>query len=176
MACRNTGQVFKMQSSMTPMTPYTKGTQLSAWVPRFGFGSMYRTQIRVDRCLCAYAVCDGQGILRRWNRALAIATIFMCKSGMSLRPNSRLDLSPSILFPSTPDVPSILDLNLVATMADAYTVGFGFRTNNSFTFLSQCRINDHFRFGYMRDFATSDIRTWPRGATARNCSRLGLRS
>ena len=23
-ACCNTGQVFKMQSSMTPMTPYTK--------------------------------------------------------------------------------------------------------------------------------------------------------
>ena len=162
------GGVLQYQASLQdavindPNDPVYQGTQLSAWVPRFGFGSMYRHKswfigVSAPMLFVMDKALDG-GIEPYYRNHLYV------QSGMSLRPNSWLDLSPSILFRSTPDVPSILDLNLVATMADAYTVGLGFRTNNSFTFLSQCRINDQFRFGYMRDFATSDIRTYA-GAT-----------
>ena len=54
------------------------------------------------------------------------------QGGMNLKANSWLTLAPSVLFRSTPDVPSVLDLNLVATVSDAYTLGLGYRTGSSF--------------------------------------------
>jgi hypothetical protein len=68
-----------------------------------------------------------------------------------------------VLFRHTADVPSVLDLNLLATMQDTYTLGLGYRTGSSFTLVTQFRIDKQFRIGYTRDFATSDIRTYAGG-------------
>ena len=79
------------------------------------------------------------------------------QGGMNLKANSWLTLAPSVLFRSTPNIPSVLDFNLVTTVSESYTLGLGYRTGNSFVLLTQCRISNQFRIGYTRDFTATDI-------------------
>ena len=85
------------------------------------------------------------------------------QGGMNLKANSWLTLAPSVLFRSTPNIPSVLDFNLVTTVSESYTLGLGYRTGNSFVLLTQCRISNQFRIGYTRDFTTTDIRAYAGG-------------
>ena len=144
-----------------PSDPVYQGTQLSAWIPRFGFGMLFRHK--------SWFVGLSAPMLFVFDEALdgGIAPYYRnhtyAQAGMKLKPNAWLSLSPSILFRSTPGIPSILDLNLVASVQDTYTLGLGFRTGSSFTLLTQCRINKQFRIGYTRDFTATDIRTYAGG-------------
>ncbi len=146
---------------INPADPVYQGTQLSAWVPRFGFGVLLRRK--------SWFVGASTPMLFVFDKALdgGISPYYRnhlyLQGGMSLEANSWLKLSPSALFRATPDVPSILDLNLLATVSDAYTLGLGYRTGSSFVLLTQCRISDQFRVGYTRDFTASDIRTYAGG-------------
>jgi len=141
--------------------PVYQGTQLSAWVPRFGFGVLLRRK--------SWFVGASTPMLFVFDKALdgGISPYYRnhlyLQGGMSLEANSWLKLSPSALFRATPDVPSILDLNLLATVSDSYTLGLGYRTGSSFVLLTQCRISNQFRVGYTRDFTASDIRTYAGG-------------
>ena len=144
-----------------PADPVYQGTQLSAWVPRFGFGALFRRN--------NWFVGFSAPMLFVFDKALdgGISPYYRnhmyAQGGMNLRANSWLSLSPSVLFRATPDVPSILDLNLVATVSDAYTLGLGYRTGSSFVLITQCRLNKQFRIGYTRDFTATDIRTFAGG-------------
>jgi len=146
---------------INPADPVYQGTQLSAWVPRFGFGVLLRRK--------SWFVGASTPMLFVFDKALdgGISPYYRnhlyLQGGMSLEANSWLKLSPSALFRATPDVPSILDLNLLATVSDSYTLGLGYRTGSSFVLLTQCRISDQFRVGYTRDFTASDIRTYAGG-------------
>lgn len=141
--------------------PVYQGTQLSAWVPRFGFGVLLRRK--------SWFVGASTPMLFVFDKALdgGISPYYRnhlyLQGGMSLEANSWLKLSPSALFRATPDVPSILDLNLLATVSDSYTLGLGYRTGSSFVLLTQCRISNQFRVGYTRDFTATDIRTYAGG-------------
>jgi type IX secretion system PorP/SprF family membrane protein len=146
---------------INPLDPVYQGTQLSAWVPRFGFGMLFQRKswfvgLSTPMLFVFDKALDG-GISPYYRNHLYL------QGGMNLRPNSWLSLSPSVLFRSTPDVPSILDLNLVATVSDSYTLGLGYRTGSSFTLITQCRITNQFRIGYTRDFTATDIRTYAGG-------------
>ena len=144
-----------------PSDPVYQGTQLSAWVPRFGFGALFRRN--------NWFVGASAPMLFVFDKALdgGISPYYRnhmyLQGGMNLKANSWLTLAPSVLFRSTPEVPSVLDLNLVATVSDAYTLGLGYRTGSSFVLLTQCRISNQFRIGYTRDFTASDIRTYAGG-------------
>ena len=146
---------------INPADPVYQGTQLSAWVPRFGFGVLLRRK--------SWFVGASTPMLFVFDKALdgGISPYYRnhlyLQGGMSLEANSWLKLSPSALFRATPDVPSVLDLNLLATVSDSYTLGLGYRTGSSFVLLTQCRISDQFRVGYTRDFTASDIRTYAGG-------------
>jgi len=146
---------------INPADPVYQGTQLSAWVPRFGFGVLLRRK--------SWFVGASTPMLFVFDKALdgGISPYYRnhlyLQGGMSLEANSWLKLSPSALFRATPDVPSILDLNLLATVSDSYTLGLGYRTGSSFVLLTQCRISNQFRVGYTRDFTASDIRTYAGG-------------
>ena len=146
---------------INPADPVYQGTQLSAWVPRFGFGGLLRRK--------SWFVGASTPMLFVFDKALdgGISPYYRnhlyLQGGMSLEANSWLKLSPSALFRATPDVPSVLDLNLLATVSDSYTLGLGYRTGSSFVLLTQCRISDQFRVGYTRDFTASDIRTYAGG-------------
>lgn len=146
---------------INPADPVYQGTQLSAWVPRFGFGVLLRRK--------SWFVGASTPMLFVFDKALdgGISPYYRnhlyLQGGMSLEANSWLKLSPSALFRATPDVPSVLDLNLLATVSDSYTLGLGYRTGSSFVLLTQCRISDQFRVGYTRDFTATDIRTYAGG-------------
>lgn len=146
---------------INPADPVYQGTQLSAWVPRFGFGVLLRRK--------SWFVGASTPMLFVFDKALdsGISPYYRnhlyLQGGMSLEANSWLKLSPSALFRATPDVPSILDLNLLATVSDSYTLGLGYRTGSSFVLLTQCRISNQFRVGYTRDFTATDIRTYAGG-------------
>ena len=144
-----------------PSDPVYQGTQLSSWVPRFGFGAMYRSDLWFLGVSAPMLFVPSQGL--EADISPYYKNHLYVQAGMNVRPNKWLTLSPSVLHRSTPDVPSVLDLNLLATMSDAYTVGLGFRPGNSITMLTQCRINSQFRIGYARDFATTDIRSYAGG-------------
>lgn len=144
-----------------PLDPVYQGTQLSAWVPRFGFGALFQRKswfVGVSTpMLFVFDKALDDGISPYYRNHLYL------QGGMNLRPNSWLSLSPSVLYRSTPDVPSILDLNLLATVSDAYTLGLGYRTGSSFTLITQARISNQFRIGYTRDFTATDIRNYAGG-------------
>lgn len=146
---------------INPADPVYQGTQLSAWVPRFGFGALFRRNnwfagLSAPMLFVFDQALDG-GISPYYRNHI------YAQGGLTLQANSWLDLSPSVLLRSTPDVPSILDLNLVATVSDSYTLGLGYRTGSSFVLITQCRLNGQFRIGYTRDFTASEIRTFAGG-------------
>ena len=146
---------------INPLDPVYQGTQLSAWVPRFGFGALFQRKawfvgLSTPMLFVFDKALDG-GISPYYRNHLYL------QGGLQLKPKNWLSLSPSVLFRSTPDVPSILDLNLVATVSDSYTLGLGYRTGSSFTLITQCRITNQFRIGYTRDFTATDIRTYAGG-------------
>ena len=68
-----------------------------------------------------------------------------------------LTLHPSVLFRSTPDVPSILDVNLLAEFTGIASVGLGWRVANSLTAITQFQITEELRIGYTAEFAATDI-------------------
>ena len=68
-----------------------------------------------------------------------------------------LTLHPSVLYRSTPDVPSILDVNLLAEFTGVASVGFGWRVANSLTAITQFQITEELRIGYTTEFAATDI-------------------
>ena len=138
-----------------PADPLYQGTQLSAWIPRFGCGLMVRhptwdvgisapTLFVVDNAL------DGTITSFYRNHLYAHAG---CHA--SLTP--WLTLHPSVLFRSTPDVPSILDVNLLAEFTGVASVGFGWRVANSLTAITQFQITEELRIGYTTEFAATDI-------------------
>ena len=144
-----------------PSDPVYQGTQLSAWVPRFGFGALFRRNnwfagVSAPMLFVFDKALDG-GISPYYRNHMYL------QGGMNLKANSWLTLAPSVLFRSTPNIPSVLDFNLVTTVSESYTLGLGYRTGNSFVLLTQCRISNQFRIGYTRDFTTSDIRAYAGG-------------
>lgn len=144
-----------------PADPTYQGTQMSAWIPRFGFGALYEEKtwfvgLSAPMLFVFDQKLDG-GIAPYYRNHIYL------QGGMHLQPYSWLDLTPSALFRTTPDVPSMLDLNVVGTVRNTYTLGIGYRTGSSFTLVTQCRINNQFRIGYTRDFTASDIRTYAGG-------------
>ena len=148
-------------TGIDPADPVYQGSEIGAWIPRFGFGMLYERELWfVGVSTPTLFVFDqklDQGISPYYRNH-----VYM-QAGMSVKANSWLNLAPSVLFRHTPDVPSVLDLNLLATMQDTYTLGLGYRTGSSFTLVTQFRIDKQFRIGYTRDFATSDIRTYAGG-------------
>ena len=118
---------YRSQLALTdvidPADPLYQGTQLSAWIPRFGCGLMVRhpqwdagisapTLFVVDHAL------DGSITSFYRNHVYAHA-------GYHAGLTPWLTLHPSVLFRSTPDVPSILDVNLLAEFTGIATVGVG---------------------------------------------------
>ena len=67
------------------------------------------------------------------------------QGGMNLKANSWLTLAPSVLFRSTPNIPSVLDLNLVATVSDIYTLDWATGPGTALCFLpnAESATNSH---------------------------------
>ena len=86
-----------------PSDPVYQGTQLSAWVPRFGFGALFRRN--------NWFVGASAPMLFVFDKALdgGISPYYRnhmyLQGGMNLKANSWLTLAPSVLFRSTPEVP-----------------------------------------------------------------------
>lgn len=144
-----------------PADPVYQGSEIGAWIPRFGFGLLFERNtwfVGVSTpTLFVFEQALTQGIEPYYRNHV------YAHGGMMLEANSWLVFEPSVLFRSTPDLPSVLDLNLLATVQDTYTLGMCFRTGSGLTLVSQCRFNDQFRVGYMRDVATTDIQTYAGG-------------
>ena len=144
-----------------PLDPVYQGTQMSAWVPRFGFGMLFQRETWFVGLSAPMLFVFDKGLdggISPYYRNHMYAQV-----GMNLEANNWLTLSPSALFRSTPDVPAVLDLNLMATMSDTYSLGLGYRTGSSFVLLTQCQVSGAFRIGYTRDFTVTDIRTFAGG-------------
>ena len=150
---------YRSQLALTdvidPADPLYQGTQLSAWIPRFGCGLMVRhptweagvsapTLFVVDNAL------DGTITSFYRNHVYAHA-------GYHAALAPWLTLHPSVLFRSTPDVPSILDVNLLAEFTGIASVGLGWRVANSLTAITQFQITEELRIGYTAEFAATDI-------------------
>ena len=138
-----------------PADPLYQGTQLSAWIPRFGCGLMVRhpawdagisapTLFVVDNAL--------DGTITSFYR-----NHFYAHAGYHANVTPWLTLHPSVLFRSTPDVPSILDVNLLAEFTGVASVGVGWRVANSLTAITQFQITEELRIGYTAEFAATDI-------------------
>ena len=144
-----------------PADPVYQGSEIGAWIPRFGFGVLFERNtwhVGVSTpTLFVFEQALTQGIEPYYRNHV------YAHGGMALEANSWLVFEPSVLFRSTPDLPSVLDLNLLATVRDTYTLGMCFRTGSGLTLVSQCRFNDQFRVGYMRDVATTDIQSYAGG-------------
>ncbi len=150
---------YRSQLALTdvidPADPLYQGTQLSAWIPRFGFGLMVQQP--------------------KWDAGVSTPTLFVRDNALDETITSFyrnhlyahagyhadlapwLTLHPSVLFRSTSDVPSILDVNLLAEIPGIVTVGAGWRVANSVTAITQFHINEELRIGYTAEFASTDI-------------------
>ncbi|MDA0728182.1 MAG: type IX secretion system membrane protein PorP/SprF [Bacteroidetes bacterium] len=144
-----------------PADPVYQGAEIGAWIPRFGFG------MRVEG--------------ERWHVGAAAPMLFVLEQsltqgiqpyyrnhlylhgGMRVEANSWLKLHPSMLLRATPEIPAILDLNVLATVQDMYTAGICYRTGSGITLVTQFQASPQFRLGYMRDFATTEIRSYAGG-------------
>ena len=148
-------------TGIDPSDPVYQGSEIGAWIPRFGFGMLYEQDTWFVGLSTPTLFVFDQKLDRGISPYYRNHMYF--QAGMSVEANGWLELAPSILFRHTPDVPSVLDLNLLATMKEAYTLGLGYRTGSSFVLVTQFRIDQQFRIGYTRDFTTSDIRTYAGG-------------
>ena len=150
---------YRSQLALTdvidPADPLYQGTQLSAWIPRFGCGLMVRHPTMGRRGVCPHVVRRGQRIGRHHHLVLQKPRVRPCRVPRRLTP--WLTLHPSVLFRSTPDVPSILDVNLLAEFTGVASVGLGWRVANSLTAITQFQITEELRIGYTAEFAATDI-------------------
>jgi len=144
-----------------PADPVYQGAEIGAWIPRFGFGM----RLEGDRwhvgasapMLFVLEQSLTQGIQPYYRNHLYL------HGGMRVDANSWLQLHPSMLLRATPEIPTILDLNVLATVQDMYTAGLCYRTGSGITLVTQFLVNSQFRLGYMRDFATTEIRNYAGG-------------
>ena len=135
----------------SPNDPAFPDQNVSTWVPNFGIGFFYYTReyyisFSAPRLL-SNSQPDSEDISNNMNFETK-SIHFYLGAGLNLPLNNEIDFSPSVLFVSSWSAQSNVNLNLDFIHRNGFSVGAGYRSDDSWAALLGYQLNQKLRFSY----------------------------
>lgn len=141
-------------------------TNATSYLPNFGFG-VYLKHEKYYASLSIPHILDydpNTNLSLDFENSNQLVRHYYLMGGYRFQLNENFVLDPNMLLKHASRAPTQLDINLMAEYKQMVTLGFGYRTGDSFVLLSKVQLNQKFQLGYSFDITMTDIRDYSKGS------------